>query len=159
MPFDWQEMPDGTTQLVAWPYRSLPRRGFQWFIGTTAVMLALPLIAVLGSVVLWGLLPFMALTVWGVWAALSRSYRTGETREVLTLTGADLHLRRSDPGRPDREWHANCHWVRAALRRGPVEDYLTLTDGRREVELGVFLTPEERRDLRDQLTRRLLDRR
>ena len=41
------------------------------------------------------------------------------------------------------------------LRRGPVESYLTLTDGKREIELGAFLTPQERRHLHDDLLRRL----
>ena len=63
---------------------------------------------------------------------------------------------RSDPGRADRIWQANPYWVRVALRpNGPVEDYLVLTDGRREVELGAFLSPEERVALKDDLERRL----
>lgn len=157
MPYEWSEItePKPGARLVLWPYRSLPRRGFVWFIAVTALLLALPLIAVLGSAVLWGLLPFMALAVWGVWHALQRSYRSGETREVLALTGARLDLTRSDPGQPDRHWQTNPYWVRPALRKGPVDDYLTLTDGQREVELGAFLTPEERRLLHDQLLNRL----
>ena len=59
---------------------------------------------------------------------------------------------RHDPGRPDRRWQGNPYWVRLTLRRdGPVEDYLTLSDGRREIELGAFLSPEERRRLRADL--------
>ena len=38
---------------------------------------------------------------------------------------------------------------------GPVEDYLTLTDGMREIELGAFLDSAERRALHDDLGRRL----
>ncbi len=67
-----------------------------------------------------------------------------------------LILTRSDPGRPDRIWQTNPYWVRLALRQnGPVEDYLVLTDGKREVELGAFLAPEERMALRNDLARRL----
>lgn len=157
MPYQWQDHGTDGAELVAWPYRSLPRRGFVWFIGVTVALLTMPLIAVLGSAVLWGLLPFMALVVWGIWYALQRSYRSGETREVLRLGPSRLDLTRSDPGRPDRNWQTNPYWVRPILRKGPVEDYLTLTDGQREVELGAFLTPEERRTLHDQLLRRLAD--
>ncbi|MCB1513056.1 MAG: DUF2244 domain-containing protein [Hyphomicrobiaceae bacterium] len=41
------------------------------------------------------------------------------------------------------------------MRDGPVEDYLTLAAQGREVELGAFLTPEERRELDRELRHRL----
>ncbi|MFV0428969.1 MAG: DUF2244 domain-containing protein [Arachnia sp.] len=156
MPYEWTDGPQGA-ELRAWPYRSLPRRGFVWFIGVTAALLCLPLLAVLGTAILWGLLPFMAMVVAGIWYALHRSYRSGETCEYLRLDRDRLQLTRDDPGRASREWTANPYWVRAILRDGPVEDYLTLTDGGREVELGAFLTPGERRTLHGQILRRLAD--
>lgn len=161
MPYEWTQetAPEDSGavshQLRLWPYRSLPRRGFVWFIGVTAGLMALPLVAVLGSFVLWGLLPFILLVIWGVWAALQNSYRSGETWENLTLTRDQLRVRRHDPGRVDRDWQTNPYWVRVALRDGPVEEYLTLTDGQRDIELGAFLTPEERRALRDEIEQRL----
>lgn len=156
MPHEWRDH-NGGAELCAWPYRSLPRKGFVWVISVTATLLALPLLAVVGSMVLWGLLPFMALAIWALWAAISHSYRSGETREHMQISREGLSLTRQDPGREDRHWRANPYWVRPALRPGPVEDYLTLTDGGREVELGAFLTPEERRQLHEELTRRLAD--
>ena len=162
MPYAWQDdtAPEDSGavsyRLEAWPYRSLPKRGFVWVIGLTAGALALPLLAVVGSAVMWGLLPFAVLAVWGLWRAIGLSYRSAATREVLVLTPQSLLLTRSDPGRADRIWQTNPYWVRAGLRAtGPVEDYLVLTDGRREVELGAFLSPEERQSLRDDLDRRL----
>ena len=41
------------------------------------------------------------------------------------------------------------------LHPRPVEDYLTLTDGQRVIELGAFLSPDERRALHAELTRAL----
>ncbi|MCQ0971163.1 DUF2244 domain-containing protein [Paracoccus sp. TK19116] len=156
MPYSWS-IENGAQVLRARPHRSLPRKGFVWFIGITAVLFLLPLMAVVGTVVLWGLLPFIVIAVAGVWIGLERTYRTGRTTEILHLTRDSLDLRRSDAGRDDRIWHANPYWVRAILRRGPVESYLTLTDGQRELELGSFLTPDERRSLHDDLLRRLAD--
>ncbi|MDB6177450.1 DUF2244 domain-containing protein [Paracoccus sp. Z330] len=160
MPYEWiHTAPDDSGavsfELRLWPFRSLPRRGFVWFISVTAVLIALPMIAVLGTVVLWGLLPFVALTLWGLWHGLQRSYRSGETQEILSLNDRSLNLTRHDTGRADRVWTTNSYWVRAMLRDGPVEDYLTLTDGQREIELGAFLTPEERRALCRELQRNL----
>ena len=157
MPYQWHDAApeqSGAVLLVIWPHRSLPARGFAWAIGLAAAGLALPLVALVGTAVLWGLLPFAGLAVWGLWAAMRRSYRG--PREALELARDRLRLVRSDPGRADRIWQTNPYWVRVALRTGgPVEDYLTLTDGRREVELGAFLSPEERVALKDDLERRL----
>ncbi|WP_042246054.1 DUF2244 domain-containing protein [Paracoccus sp. PAMC 22219] len=160
MPYRWTETAPDTSgaflqTVILWPHRSLPKRGFVWFIGITAVLLLLPILAVLGTQVLWGLLPFMALTVGGVWIALRQTYRTGQTREELVMDRTHLQIRRNDPGRPERLWQTNSYWVRPGLRNGPVEAYLTLSDGQREIELGAFLTPDERRTLCDELMRRL----
>ncbi|SDD19490.1 Uncharacterized membrane protein [Paracoccus isoporae] len=149
MPYQWQQQ-DGRHVLHLWPHRSLPRKGFVWFIGVTSVLLSFPLIAVLGSAVLWGLLPFMLAAIAGIWWAIGHSYRSGTTRECLTLTAGRIMLIRSDPGRADRTWSARPYWIRATLRPGPVDSYLVLTgdhESGREVELGAFLTAEERRKL------------
>lgn len=163
MPYRWLDDDTAPEQsgavsyrLEAWPYRSLPIRGFVWIIALTAGALLLPLLAVLGSPVLWGILPFAGLAVWALWHAIQRSYRSGDTREVLVLTREALTLTRSDPGRKDRIWETNPYWVRASLSAaGPVEHYLILSDGRREIELGAFLAPEERQSLHHEVVRHL----
>ncbi len=149
MPYEWQDRTGGRI-LRAWPYRSLPRKGFVWFIGVTAGLSALPLLALLGNAMLWALLPFMLAALGGVWWAIGRSYRSGTTLEVLDLSPDRLRLTRSDPGRPNRIWQANPYWIRAVLRPGPVDSYLVLVgdhESGREVELGAFLTPAERESL------------
>ncbi|MDM7459192.1 MAG: DUF2244 domain-containing protein [Paracoccus sp. (in: a-proteobacteria)] len=158
MPYKWTNTaPDHSgavlRRLVLWPHRSLPPKGFAWFIAVTVALVSLPLLAVLGTAVLWGLLPFMVLAVTGIWIAIRQSYRSGQTHEVLEMDKRVLRVTRRDPGKAAREWQTNSYWVRAGLRKGPVEAYLTLTDGQREIELGAFLTPDERRALCEELTR------
>ena len=154
MPYEWTASPK-TLQL--WPYRSLPRRGFVWFIGGTAVMIALPLLAVLGSPVLWALLPFLIAAVGGMYWALQRSYRDGEIIETLRFEDTRLHLLRHGPRGKRQEWEANPHWVRVELHSsdGPVPEYITLSGGPREVELGAFLSEEERVTLARELRQAL----
>jgi len=55
------------------------------------------------------------------------------------------------------DWEANPYWVRVALhaKGGPVPNYLTLSGGGREVELGAFLSPPERVELKSLLEREL----
>ena len=117
--------------------------------------MALPVLAMLGTAVLWGLLPFALLVIAGIWYAFQRSFRQGEMAEELVFDKRTARVVRHDPGGRLREWTTNSYWLRPILRRGPVESYLTLTDGQREIELGAFLTPDERRHLHDDLLRRL----
>ena len=158
MPYQWLPPSNNAeARLHLWPYRSLPRKGFVLFIGGTSAMVLFPLIAVLGSPVLWGILPFFALAIWGMWAALSRSYRDAEIVEDLTLTPDSLSLTRHGPRGRRQDWQANPFWVSVHLHPtgGPVPHYLTLRGSGREVELGAFLSEEERIALRDELQTRL----
>ena len=157
MPYELMSSAPEETRLHLWPYRSLPRRGMVWFIGGTAALVALPLLAVVGSPVLWGLLPFLLAAIAGIWWALERSFRDAEIVEDLTLTPDQITLIRPGPRGMRADWQANPHWVKMSLHAtgGPVPDYLTLTGNGREVELGAFLTPEERRDLAADLSDRL----
>lgn len=158
MPYEWlPPAPDCTFRLQLWPYRSLPRRGMVWFIGATALLTALPLGVLVGTPVLWGLLPFEVLAIAAIWVALERSFRDGEILETLTLAADHLTLTRHGPRRQHAEWQANGHWVRVALHPhgGPVPNYLTLQGGSREVELGAFLSEGERLSLLEDLRKAL----
>jgi uncharacterized membrane protein len=158
VPYEWTPSPQAKA-LHLWPYRSLPRRGFVLFIGVTVLMISLPLLAVLGSPVLWGLLPFFVLAIGGMYLALQRSYRDGEILETLTFEQTRLHLVRHGPRGKRQEWEANPHWVRVELHAmgGPVPEYITLLGGPREVELGAFLSEEERVTLAREVRKALRD--
>ena len=157
MPYQWTTTSQNTWSLHLWPNRSLTSRGFVIFIGATCAMFALPLLASLGSPVMWALLPFLASTVALIWYFIRRSDRDGTLSETLSLQADSLTLTRTEPKKPDQTWQANPYWVKPELHAssGPVANYLTLTGGPRPVELGAFLAPEERSALYDELADRL----
>jgi len=158
MPYEWFPSQDpAQARLHLWPYRSLPRKGFVLFIGATCALVLVPMLAVLGSPVLWGILPFFVVAIWGMWIALARSYRDGEIVEDLTLTRDRLTLTRHGPRGLRKAWDANPYWVTVTLHPtgGPVPNYLTLKGDGREVELGAFLSEAERVALRGELAERL----
>ena len=134
------------------PHKSLTPEGFVWFIGITAALICVPLISILGTAVFWALLPFILAAVAAIWFALKRSWRAMDVYEDVVLWDDVLRLERHDP-KGLRDWEANPYWVRVALhtKGGPVPNYLTLSGGGREVELGAFLTPVERVELKDRL--------
>ena len=140
------------------PNLSMGPEGFVRVIAMAAFFLALPLLGVLGTPILWGLLPFMGLALWGLWVALMRNRRDQSIlAEDLSLTRDQITLTRINPKRAPQQWQANPHWVRLTLteKGGPVENYLTLSGAGREVELGAFLSPEERASLHDDLMQAL----
>lgn len=158
MPYRWTSATADTPEsLTLWPYRSLPRRGFVAFIAITASLLAVPLLAVLGSPILWALLPFLLGAVGAIWFALEKSYRDACITEELTISADLVTLTRLGPKGKRQNWQANTYWVKVRLypTGGPVPDYLTLRGDGREVELGAFLTPEERAVLCSELKDRL----
>ncbi len=144
-------------ELHLWPHRSLANRGFVLFFALSAGLVAVPLLAVLGTPALWGLLPFVVIVFAAIWYALRRSTRDGRILEELRIWSDAMELVRREPGGGIREWQANPYWVRLRLHGadGPVEDYLVLEGSGRDVELGAFLTPQERRALHDDLRRML----
>lgn len=153
MPYRWTE-PD---TLTLWPHRSLGPRGFVWTISLLTGGLSLPVATQVGHKTLWVILAFVAGTVSALWTAIRRNQSDRAIRETLTLTADAVTLTRQS--RSLQSWQANPHWVRLTLYEtgGPVPVYLTLSGNGREVELGAFLTPEERRALRADLARRLAD--
>jgi uncharacterized membrane protein len=157
MPYRWTDpalTPDApVASLQLWPYRSLPPQGFVTFFAITAMLVAVPLLAVIGSPVLWGVLPFVMLTFGAMWWGLKRSWADRAVVEELRLWTDRITLTRTGPRRARKEWEANPHWVRVTLypKGGPVENYLTLTGAGREVEIGAFLSEEERVALRTEL--------
>ena len=131
------------------PNRSLSAEGFVLFVALSCGLIAIPLGATLGTPVLWAILPFFGLALGGLWLAIARSNADGRLTEELTLWSDRIALLRRNPRGPDQAWEANPFWVRITLHAdgGPVENYLTLNGSGREVELGAFLSPQEREAL------------
>ena len=146
MPYEWSSANDDARQLRLWPYRSLTDAGFVWFIGTTSALIALPLVVMIGKPVLWGLLPFVVATVAAVWWALRSNVRDRTILEVLSLSPDRITLTRHNPRGTSQRWQANPFWVRLNVHAsgGPVPNYVTLNGNGREVEIGAFLSEDER---------------
>jgi uncharacterized membrane protein len=143
------------------PHRSLPLRGFAVVILTFFAFITIPLAAMVGTVLLWGLLPFALMAIGALWWGLRRSYRDGDILEVLEIVGDDLILTRTNPDGSTQDWRCNLHWVRVTNHEtgGPVPHYVTLNGNGREVEIGAFLSEEERPALYADLQRLISARR
>ncbi|WP_353474035.1 DUF2244 domain-containing protein [Salipiger sp. H15] len=158
MPYSWKtDTAKGGGELTLWPHQSLSARGFVTFIGLFFFMALIPFYALLGTHLLWALLPFMLAALWGIWAALRRNEKDRQIVEVLTLTPETTQLVRRNPRGPAQDWQCNTYWVSAHMHEtgGPVPHYVTLKGAGREVEIGAFLSEEERKTLFLELSDRL----
>ncbi|MFK7762361.1 MAG: DUF2244 domain-containing protein [Roseobacter sp.] len=156
MPYKWISTPEDTRQeLHLWPHNSLPPQGLVAFVLATFVMILIPVITLLGSPVLWGLLPFAMLAVWGVFYALQRNRQARQIREVLTIDTEVAQLTRTEPSGAVKEWDCNRYWITITKydEDGPIPHYVTLKGMGREVEIGAFLSEEERVSLYEDLQR------
>ena len=158
MPYRWTSEPDAQVQeLHLWPHNSLPQHGMAVFVLATFTFILIPTLTLLGSVVLWGMLPFVLGAVWAMYFALRRNRRARQIIEVLTLDADETHLTRTDANGQVREWDCNRYWTKVTKyeEEGPVPHYVTLQGKGREVEIGAFLSEDERIALYDDLLRAL----
>jgi uncharacterized membrane protein len=160
MPYDIRDdIKDTQIKIIeVWPYNSLKPKGFVLFLGSTFVLISLPLFNVMGTTVFWGLLPFLLVAFMGVWFALRQSLNDRQILEQLTLSQEKIALTRQNPTGEHKRWVCSLYWARLKIyeTEGPVANYITLTGNGREVELGAFLSEDERKTLYEELEQ-LLD--
>ena len=137
------------------PHESLPARGMAAFVLATFTLILLPAFTLLGTPLLWIMLPFLLLAVWAIYFALQRNHKQLQITEALTLTEDTAQLVRTNPNHDTQTWECNRYWAHVAKydNQGPVPHYVTLKGKGREVEIGAFLSEEERLALYDDLVR------
>ncbi|WP_299415004.1 DUF2244 domain-containing protein [uncultured Sulfitobacter sp.] len=158
MPYEWTSPPHTTPQRMRlWPHNSLPARGMAAFVLTTFTLISIPVLPLLGSPILWGMLPFTLAAVWGIFWALQRNHKARQIEEELVLGETIAHLKRTNPKGDVQEWDCDRYWTQVTKYddEGPVPHYVTLRGKGREVEIGSFLSEEERIALYDDLQRAL----
>lgn len=158
MPYTWKDSPAaGSAELRLWPHNSLPPAGFAAIVLGFFLFATIPLYWLIGTVVLWGMLPFTLAAVAALYWALQRNFRDRLILEVLTLTPDRMRLTRHNPRGEAQDWESNPYWVSVACHEdgGPVPYYVTLKGKGRAVEIGAFLSEDERKALFAELQDRL----
>ena len=130
------------------PHRSMTPYGFAWLIGLVAFGFSLPMAALIGKIALWGMFPFILITLLALYYFVMRNYDDGTVNEHIRIWPDLIAVHRHNPRAPDQYWTANPFWVRMKMiDTKALENYITLTGGPRDIEIGAFLSPEERKDL------------
>ena len=126
--------------------RSLPPRGFAVLMLVLAgVSFAIALVCVLHGA--WPVTPFFGLDVALVYVAFCVSYRRAKLREELRLTEERLTVERVSPRGERRRWQFQPFWLRVVLEERDETNRLVLASHGRELVVGGFLAPAERKSL------------
>jgi len=136
--------PGPGARLVLRPRRAMTARQF------TGLFLALSLATFGVAGIAWSqgnaFAPGFALLDAAFIAAVLRwVWRQGDRCEVIALDERHLEVRRSAQGEP--AFRAHPYWVRLWTDGGAGRERVLLGSQGRQVEVGGFLSPEERRDL------------
>lgn len=140
-------------ETTLWPNRSLSRTGFRVTMLILAIGFAIPVLPFAWAGGFWVLLPFVGVSFLALWLAFKMNNRHGQLREHISLWNNLLAIERHEVSGEVKRWQANPYWLRIKLVQegGPVDNYLTLIGSDREIELGAFLSPEERAALKGEL--------
>ena len=153
-PFSRSDAP--VWQVTLWPHRSLSRGGFRQLMWFSAAAMAFPILAFAGTPVLWALAPYTILAFIALWIFFKVNYRRARLTEELRLWPDAIAVERREPAGRVRRWSANPYWVQVDLEdTRETRRYLTLRGAGRRIELGAFLTPEERVSLASELRSRI----
>ncbi|MEM9783111.1 MAG: DUF2244 domain-containing protein [Pseudomonadota bacterium] len=149
-PDDREDAPTWSVEI--WPNRSLTQLGRKrvvWLLGCGFIV---PLAPLVKTPVLWIPLAFALTILAAVSFALRRNTEDGRLLERVRLWPDEMRVERFEPSGRRLSWSADPYFVRLHLHEDArPENYLTVTGGAREIELGAFLAPEERVDLADQI--------
>ncbi|HHQ13387.1 MAG TPA: DUF2244 domain-containing protein [Chromatiales bacterium] len=101
----------------------------------------------------WPILPFAGLELLGLGLALYASMRRGRIRESICVDERKVVVSKTSPDRR-ATYEFSRPWTKVELIRPPVDnwpDRLVLRSMGRSVEVGAFLTDNERKSLRKRL--------
>ena len=131
---------------VLYPHRSLPPQGFM------LLMLVLSVVSFAAGVSFvllgaWPILGYFGLDVLLVYLAFRASYRSARMHEWVRLTEDTLTVERVGRRGERRRWQFQPFWLRVVLEERNETNRLVLTSHGRELVVGGFLAPAERRNL------------
>ena len=113
----------------------------------------IPVIPLIGSRAILLVLPFYLITLSLLFFFIMLNYRAGKLHESIKIWPDLIEVRRYEVNGTDKNWCSNPYWTKVNIYKESqrVENYLTLSGSGREVELGSFLAPIERLEVKQKI--------
>jgi uncharacterized membrane protein len=136
--------------LRLWPNRSLSKKDFVSTICFTSIGILIPIIPFIGTVQLFAILPFSLGTLLLLIIMIKLNYKSGKLYEKIRIETNLITVKRFEPNGIVKTWNSNPYWTKIKLYKESekVENYLTLSGNGKEIEIGSFLAPKERLELK-----------
>lgn len=140
---------------VLHPHASLTPRGFfllMAFIGVISFCAGVSFM-IAGA---WPVFGFFGIDIVLVYLAFKLNYRDAQRYETVQLTDTTLTIERVAPSGKRERWRFQPYWLQVEIDDNPAPDAaLTLRSHGRIVEIGSFLTADEKIDLANALRHEL----
>jgi uncharacterized membrane protein len=135
------------------PNRSLDSYGTKIVFLVIACGFLLPIIPFIGSPIGTTLTIFSGLTFYLFLIMLQRNFQQGNTFEEIFISKSKIVVVHQEKNKKQKTWEGNPYWTRVTLdiNNPKLKNYLTLAGKGRHIELGAFLSPDERIQLRDKI--------
>ena len=139
------------------PNRSLNHQGTLIVFFILAIGLIFPIIPFLGSQVGITLTLFSGLTFYLFLIFLGKSFQSGQLYEEIKISSRKIEVTHKEKNKKKLTWEGDPYWTKVVMEDTPhkVENYLTIRERGRHIELGAFLSPDERADLRNEIQKAL----
>jgi len=135
------------------PNRSLDSHGTKVVFAVVACGFLLPIIPFIGSPIGTTLTIFSGLTFYLFLTLLQRNFQQGSTFEEILISKDKIIVVHQEKNKEQMTWECNPYWTKVHLdiNNPKLKNYLTLAGKGRRIELGAFLSPDERLELRDKI--------
>ena len=139
--------------LTLWPNRSLTKKTFYTLMGMTFAAMMIPVIPFIGTKTLFVILPFSLGALLFLFLSIMLNYQAGKLYENVKIWPDLIEVKRYETNGTSKEWNANPYWTKVNLytESQKIENYLTLSGNGREVEIGAFLAPNERVEIKEKI--------
>ena len=151
---NWKDSGEPTLlRMRIFPNRSLDTHGTKVVSGIIACGFLLPIIPFIGSPVGTTLTIFSGLTFYLFLTLLQKNFQQGNTFEEILISKHKIIVVHKEKNKKQKTWEGNPYWTRVNvdIHNPKLKNYLTLAGKGRHIELGAFLSPDERIELRDKI--------
>ena len=139
--------------MTLWPNRSLNKKTFIVLMFVTFGAMMIPIIPFLGTKTVLVVLPFSIITILLLFFSFMLNYQDGKLYESIKIWPGLIEVKRYERDGTSKEWRANPYWTKVNLyeENEKIQNYLTLSGSGREVEVGAFLAPTERLEIKKKI--------
>ena len=135
------------------PNRSLDSYGTKVVFAVVGCGFLLPIIPFIGSPIGTTLTIFSGLTFYLFLTLLQKNFQQGSTFEEILISKNKIVVVHQEKNKEQMTWECNPYWTKVHLHinNPKLKNYLTLAGKGKHIELGAFLSPDERLELRDKI--------